>query len=251
LDELVLMRDMSLDAQRSAQGRLNNLPADADPRLRERLAAETSRHAERHRTLAMVTSHVHQWWHELRLPPGSILEPASALDIALQPGQTVASAIAHVRGEIADLAAQIAQVRAAPMKVASQQAAIGVYLDNLMRAARPRVGFDVRGNARVSFVEDLVVDKSAVLGLLAWILGPEELAQAFVSDIEQEDAPNALTPAERAERLAELAERLLELERHECALLADDESILPRPDVSPIAILNVRIVQAPAAQAVA
>jgi hypothetical protein len=251
LDELVLAKDLALDSSRATNARLQALPVDADPRLRGKLTAERDKATERHRQLSMLVSRVNQWWTELRLAPGSLLELQPPLDIALQPGQTVASAVADVRTEIAGLKQQIAQVRAAPMKVASQQAAIGAYLDNLMRAARPRVGFDACGRAKVSFVEDLVVDKSAVLGLLAWIMGPEELAQAFARDIEQEEErEDALSPVERAEKIGELAAELLKLERHEVALMVADESILPRADTSPLAYLGVRIAQA-AAQAVA
>jgi hypothetical protein len=249
LTELQMRRDAVLDAQRSAASRANNLPADAS-HLRAKLEAERDRHAAQHRQLSMVCSAIAQWHVQLRLPPGSVLELAPPLDIAPKPGETIAEAIGTIRAEIAAVKRQIAEVRAAPLRLESKMEAVTHYLDGLMRQARPRVGFDVKGNAKISFTEDLVIDKSSVLGLLAWIMGPEELATVFAGDFEQEDAPDALSPAERAEQLGELAEQLLELERRECALMTGDESI--RSDTDPRAYLNVQIVQAPApAQAVA
>jgi hypothetical protein len=250
LDELVLAKDLALDASRTTNARLQSLPADADARMIAKLTAERDKATERHRQLAMVTSRIHQWWTELRLAPGSELQLQPPSRSELKPGETNAEAVAKVRIEIAGLRSEIAQVRAAPMKTVSMMESVALYLDGLVRQARPRIGFDVRGNARVSFVEDMVVDKTSVLGLLAWVLGPEELAQAFARDIEQDEEPeNAVTPLEREEKLAELAERLLRLERHEIALMGDDQSILPRSDTNPLAYLGLRIALAPPAAA--
>jgi hypothetical protein len=249
LTELQLSRDAALDAQRSAAMRANNLPADAG-HLRAKLEAERDRHGSHHRTLSMLYSAVAQWHVQLRLAAGTILASAPPIDIKPEPGQTAAEAVAAIRAEIAAIKQQIAQVRAAPLRTESMMESVAIYLDGLMRQARPRIGFDASGRAKISFVEDMVVDKSSVLGLLAWVLGPEELASAFARDIEQEEEPaNAVTPVERATKLRELGEALLELERKEAALL--DDSIPPRPDMDPRAFLSVVIASAPAPAQVA
>jgi hypothetical protein len=230
---------------------LQALPADTDPRLRERLQNERDKAAERHRQLAMVVSKCNQWHMELRLPLGASLECQPPVNIKLQPGQTAAEAIASVRGEISALRSQIAQVSAAPLKRSSQEEAIAAYLERLTQHSKPRVGFDVRGNAKVSFVEDMVVDKTSVLGLLAWVLGPEQIAAAFareLCDAQEDEPPNAVSPAEREEKLAELSASLLLLERREAALLCEAHDMLPRSDMDPRAYLGVRIAPPPAAQ---
>jgi hypothetical protein len=104
---------------------LQQLPADSDPRLRERLTAERDKASERHRQLAMLTSKINQWWTELRLPAGSELQLPPPSQSILRSGETAAEAVANVRMEIAGLKQQIAQVRAAPLKTVSQMEAIG------------------------------------------------------------------------------------------------------------------------------
>jgi hypothetical protein len=247
LSELQLQRDAALDSMRGAQGRANSLPADAAHQMRERLAAERDRHAERHRQLAMLVSRVNQWCVELRLPFGSELAPAPMLDIKLAPGETVAQAIGSVRAEIAALKQQMVAVRSAPLKRSSQQEAINAYLARLSQQARPKIGFDVRGNARVSWTEDLVTSKDDLLGLLAFMFGPEQLAAAFARELEQEpERADAVTPIERDKRIAELSASLLSLERREEALLDraanDGLDVLRRPDADPRAVLNVAVV---------
>jgi hypothetical protein len=248
LDELVLMRDAALDASRSAASRANNLPADASA-LRERLRSERDKAAERHRQLAMLTSKINQWHVELRLPPGTSLELQPPLNIAPKAGETAAQAIVQVRDEIAELKGQIAAVRSAPLKTVSQMEAIAIYLDRLVSRAKPRVGFDVKGNARVLWTEDLVASKDDLLGVLAFILGPEQIAAAFARDLcdaSEDEREDAVTPIEREEKIAELAAALLRLERKERALLDLDDGLLPRPDMDPRAYLGVRIAQAQA-----
>jgi hypothetical protein len=251
LDGLTLARDLALDSSRTTNARLQALPQDADPRMRERLTVERDRSAERHRTLQMLVSRINQWHFELRLPPTHRLECQPPYNhVQLAAGQTLAEAIQGVRDQIADVKRQIAEVRAAPLRLESKMESVALYIDGLMRQARPRVGFDLQGRVRVTFTEDLMVDKSSVLALLAWAIGPQELAQAFARDLEQEgDEPeNAISPVERKERLDELGEALLRLERRESAWLECDESIVPRSDTDPRAFLHVRVAQAPAAE---
>jgi hypothetical protein len=261
LAELTLARDLALDASRTTNQRLQQAlsQGDVDPRLRGKLESETSRAVDKHRTLSMLLSRCNQWWTELRLPPAHRLEcqpPYNNLGAA-PPGETVAESVAKVRDEIADLAAQILSVRGAPLKRESQQEALSIYIDGLVQRAKPRIGFDVKGNARVLWTEDLIASKDDLLGTLAFVFGVETIATAFANAIEQEpEREDAVTPLEREEKLGELSAQVLRLERKEAALLALDDTILPRADMSPLAYLGVRIAVAPppaqaAAQAVA
>jgi hypothetical protein len=217
LSELTLARDLALDASRSSNARLQQLPLDADPRMRERLAAEQAKHQQRFSVLSRVVSAINQWAVELRLPAGHVLEPAY-VRIELKPKETLAEAIGNVRAEIAGLKGQITVVRSAPLKKSSQQDAIAAHLDHLARQSRPKIGFDARGNATVRWVEDLAT-MDGVLGLLVLVLTPQVVASAFQRDLEQEPEPaDSLTPAERDQRLGELSVQLLERERIEEAL---------------------------------
>jgi hypothetical protein len=247
LTELTLARDAALDSMRGAQGRMNSLPADAANQMRERLTVERDRHGERHRQLSMLVSRLNQYCVELRLPPRTALELAPAIDIKLAPGETVAQAIGSVRAEIAALKQQMVAVRSAPLKRSSQQEAIGAYLSRLSQQARPRIGFDARGNARVAWTEDLVASKDDLLGLLAFTFGVEQLSAAFARELELEpERADALTPLERERRIAELSASLLALERREEELISraanDGVEVLRRPDAAPLAVFGVEIV---------
>jgi hypothetical protein len=70
LAEIELQRMQAEDAMRGCAQRINSLPRDGADQLRERLAQERDKHAERHRALSILVSQVNQWTVELRLPPG-------------------------------------------------------------------------------------------------------------------------------------------------------------------------------------
>ena len=247
LAELELQKMAADDAMRGCAQRINSLPRDGAEQLRERLGAERDRHAERHRQLSILVSRVNQWTVELRLPPGTTLEPTQTVNVELKPGETVSTVLAAVRAEIAAVQRELAQVRSAPLRKSSQQEAVGAYLVRLVQRVRPKIGFDVRGNARVMWAEDMVAGKDDVLGLLAFALGPQQLLAAFTRELELEpERADALTPTERENRLSELSASLLSLERREAALLDGVDNILPRPDMDPRAFLGVAVAQAQA-----
>jgi hypothetical protein len=194
--------------------------------------------------LAQLVSRLNQAVIEMRLPVGAVLEMAPAIAIKLD-GVTLGEAISSVRDEIAKLQQETLAVRSAPLKRTSQQAAIGDYLLRLALRTRPKIGFDIRGNARVSFAEDMVTGKDDILGMMAFVF-PDAVAAAFArDDDEQAEAPNALSPQERDKRLSELAAALLVLERREETLIAraadDGMDMLRRVDASPLAVLGVVI----------
>jgi hypothetical protein len=245
LAELTLARDASLDAGRSAQARANNLPAnDAADAMRGMLYAESSRHAEKHQIFSRLLSRCNQWHFELRLLPGTVLETAPPIDVKLGPGETAGEAVAAVRREISGINQQLAAVRSAPTKMANRKEAVITHLARLALRVKPRISFDVQGNARTMWAEDMVAGKDDVLGMLAYFLLPETIMAAF--DLDRPDPPDALSLLEKEQRLSELSAALLILERKEAALLND--SILPRSDMNVMAYLGVRIAQAQAAE---
>jgi hypothetical protein len=210
--------------------------------LLNRLTAERDRHAERSRVLALVRSRVNQWHMELRLPAGCAVESVPPIDTELKPGETLNEAISKVRTKIAGVQKEMVAVRQAPLRKSSQQDAISQYLAAQVGRVKPRVAFDARGRATVTWGEDMVVGKSDILALLPWILNgaSKQVLAAFMRDLGDEpEAANAVTPVEREAKLGELGAALLSLERREAALLNGTDTILPRPDVDPRAYLGV------------
>jgi hypothetical protein len=252
LAAIELQRDAALDLMRGANSRAMSLPRDAVG-LREKLEVERDRFAERHRVLAMLVSRLNQWHVELRLGPNIVLELAPVVEVKLKASETCAAALASVRESIARTQQEIAQVRKAPLRRSSQQEAVRAYLARLAQQVRPKVGFDARGGASVRWIEDMAT-MDAVLGLLAFVVGSEQVTAAFTRQLEEEpEAPGALSPLEREKKVNELAIRLLELERVEESLIgrAADEGIelARRGDASPLAVLGVAIVAREAAAA--
>jgi hypothetical protein len=256
LTAIELQRDGALDSMRGAAGRLLSLPRDTDAAksLRERLEIERDRFAEKHRQLALLCSRVNQWAFELRLPAGAVLEVAPVPELRLKASETCQSALASVRLQITGAQQEIAAVRRAPLKRASQLEAVRAHLQRVAQGAAPKINFDVRGNAVVSWVEDLIVSRNDLMGILTWVLGAEAIATAFTRQLEEEpEAPGALSPLEREKRISELSMSLLSLERVEEALVErggrEGFEFARRADASPVAVLGVVIVAREAAAA--
>jgi hypothetical protein len=252
LSDLEAQRAVSEDSLRATAQRIGSLPRDSDTGkgLLARLTAERDRFAARHRVYARLLSACNQWLTELRLPSGAVLELAPAVEVKLAPGQTASAALAEVRAEIVSLQRELASVRSAPLRKASQRESVATYLARLVQRVQPRIGFDTKGNAKVQWpIEDMVV-KDDLLAVLAWALGPDALLTAFTREIEREpERADAVTPVEREKRISELLVQLLESERREAALLDGLDNILPRPDMDPRAFLGVVVAQAQASAA--
>jgi hypothetical protein len=237
LDNLNLERNAELDAANSAQSRLNNLPDDADPRLRDRLTQTRDTHVARQMTLHRLLSSVNQTLFELRLAPGQFLEPVKA-SVSLKKGETAVEALVAVRQQITVLTAQLAAARRAPLKKLNMREALTRRLAAMALRARPRINFDQQGNVNITWGEDIATMDS-VLGLLA-LCFPQELAAAFEFD-DTPDPPNALSVAERDAAVAKIGADLLAQERIEAVLLEQCDGTLPRPEMSPLAFLQLTI----------
>jgi hypothetical protein len=232
------------DATQVIQGRLSG---GVDPELRVELGAERDKHGARHRQFSMLLSRINQWIMEVKLPPGTTLQSAPAVDIKLKNGQMPSEAISDVRGKIAELHQQMAAVRSAPMRQSSKREAVIAYVAGLALLAKPRIVFDVHGRAKMQWTEDMICQKHDLVGTLALILGPQKIAEALADQFEQEaERSDAITPAEREQKLAELSASLLRLERYEAALLEKNgiDNILPRPEMDPRAFLQVIVAKA-------
>ena len=238
LSDIEAQRCIAEDLLRGTAQRLTSLPREA-VELRERLAVERDKHAERHRSLSMIVSRCNQFWSELRA--NVALEVAPAVEIKLKASETVVAALAAAREQIAGVQRELVQVRKAPLCRSSQEEAIRAHLARLVQ--RPKIGFDARGGALLTWTEDMAT-MDGVLGLLAFVLGPEQVSAAFSRDLEPE-SPAAVTPLERE---TELSVSLLALERTEEALIlraaGEGIELSRRGDASPVAVLGVVVVNA-------
>jgi hypothetical protein len=243
LDQLGLNKDAAYDAGRSVQQRMNMLP-DTAGQIHQRLVTERDKHAREHNQILRLWSACNQWLVQLRLAPGQILAPVSAAGIKPRPGETAAEAIDKLRAQIGVLSQQIVAARRAPLRRQSKADALAKRLASLALRSRPRINFDQHGNATIIWTEDLATS-DFVLGLMA-LFFPHEIAATFIGDdAESEGDPEgAMTPADRDAAVAKLQADLLSLERIEAELLDQAGSVLPRPDMNPLAYLGVAIVAA-------
>jgi hypothetical protein len=136
------------------------------------------------------------------------------------------------------------------MKRESQAEAIRSRLAGLALRSAPRVTFDQHGHARIAWAEDLIHTRDDVLGILCWFMGgPQEIIAAF--GLDEIEAPEAVSPAEREAAISKFSNTLLTLERQEEVIIscaqADGTEILRRFDAKPMAVLNLVIVPQQAA----
>jgi hypothetical protein len=247
--ELSLLRDAALDASRSAQQRLNDLPDDADRLLRERLQAQRDSYALRNNTLHRLLSATNQWLFQLRLPPGCCLKPAT-VPVTLAKGQTAAEAIGKLRVEMLAIAQELAKVRHAPLPKNDLIALCESYVAQRGAVNGPRIAV-VRDQLTLQWPDDVIANKQELLSVLCW-LAPTSVVAALKREIEQSPAAaNAMPAADRIAKVAGLEAALLDLERRESSLLDKADGVLPRPDMSPAAFLGVEIVAQEPAQQVA
>jgi hypothetical protein len=86
----------------------------------------------------------------------------------------------------------------------------------------------------------VIGSKQDMLGVLCW-LASGSILNALKREIEAQPPPvNAMPAAERIAKISSLEAKLLDLERKESALL--DDTIIPRPEMNPLAYLRIAVV---------
>jgi hypothetical protein len=253
LSELTVQRLGAEDAARSANTRLNGLGRDADRELVSKLTAERDKHQDRFRALSLLINKVNQW--VMQLHPSLTLEPAPAIDhIELKDNETLTSAIATARRQIAELQAQLKVVRSAPLPRADVMKAAEAFVEQRARIARPTTIAVMRDDQlRLAFRDDIVTSRSDVVDILCFF-APENVLDALQRAIDEQPTPvNPMPAHERQARIAELERKLWEFELLEEGLVTKAHSeglgdILRRPDAAPSAVLGVVVAKVPAAQ---
>jgi hypothetical protein len=249
LTQLNIERDNALSQAQSLQGRINACDGTTDALILERLTAEQQKQAQRQQVLHRLLSAVQQWWFQLRLPPGSYIKPVTVA-AKIEKGQTAAEPIGKLRVEMLAITQELARVRHAPLPVADQVAAAEEYVAQRGATNGPRIAV-VRDQLSLTWPDDVVGSKQDMLGVLCW-LAPTSVMAALKREIETHpQAANAMPAADRIAKVASLEAQLLDLERRESSLLDKADGVLPRPEMSPMAYLQVEIAAREAAQQVA
>jgi hypothetical protein len=239
LTQLNVERDSALAQASSLQNRINACDGTTDALIREQLEAELRKYQQRQQVLHRLLSAVQQWWFQLRLPPGSYIRPVTVA-AKLDKGQTVAEAIGKLRVEMLSIAQDLHRIRHAPLPIADQIEAAELYVAQRGAFNGPRIAV-VRDQLSLTWPDDVIASKQDMLAVLCW-LAPTSVTAALKREIETHPSPvNALPAADRIKRVAELEAALLDLERRESSLLDKADGILPRPDMSPLAYLQVEI----------
>lgn len=151
-------------------------------------------------------------------------------------------ALEAIRSEIESTKGEIGAIERAPLKGSSKRAACKKYLDDLLASGTPKANVNAQGEVsiRLGTGPDSVAlfdaKGSRLLGLMLHLVG-EEVVLDKLAPRETERA-DAITPAQRDERLSELRAQLLLLEREEEALV-ESSGVLRRADADPRAILGV------------
>jgi hypothetical protein len=235
LQELQLQRDACQDILAGVASRSRN----ADPSLVQRLTAEREKFQHRFSELSRLLSACNQWLAELK---GDALEPSPTVSISVKNGETLNEALNNIREEVRSLQQQLVAVRSAPLPKEDQKKACVAYVAQLMRTARPTIGF-VRDTIKVNWHDDVITSRTDALALLAWI-APEQVLAALEREIDQLPASSStMSRSKRIERIAELEAAIDRFERAEAALVerarSDGLDVLHRPTISPAAFLNV------------
>lgn len=220
------------------------------------LASEVARlrdmqvpHQARHRGLADLVARVEHYL--ATLPADAEIEDTKKIKVKLK-GETHQQAIADLRLKIGKLIAERSDVERAGLPVEEIKAQARKWITTRAMQARPAItATHDRFDVRFSFMDPTafapILDP---LALLCWF-DPEHLETKLNELIDEMPKPTlALTPAEKAERLASLAVELAEAERLECALIEDAMDngtiVAYRANVNPAAVLGIVVTKSKA-----
>jgi hypothetical protein len=241
LAEIQAQRVLAEESMRASNTRAAAIAGD--PQLQARLLQERDKHSFKFNQLSQLFFKIQQWLTELRLPPGSTLEPAPLADIELN-GEKLSTVLEATRSEIQALRQHLVAVKAAPLPLEDQQKLAEDYVVQMLSAARPTVAV-VRDQLRVTFRDSVIASTDDAIALLAWA-APDALYAALVRAMKAQPVrADAMSAEERIRRTDELSAQLLELEQREEALVlfaaSDGIEIMRRPDADPRCVLGVVI----------
>lgn len=151
-------------------------------------------------------------------------------------------ALEAIRADIETAKNEIAAVERAPIAGKSKRAAVKRYLDTLIANGTPKANVNAQGEVsiRLGSGPDSVAlfdaKGSRLLGMVMNLIGEEAVLDKLAP--REPERADAITPAQRDERLMELRASLLMLEREEEAQI-ESSGVLRRSDADPRAVLGV------------
>jgi hypothetical protein len=212
-----------------------------------------------------VLSNVTSWLRDGR-PAGTVLEAAVEVEPPkLQKGEDVVAAIERLRRRGRELKADLARISAAPFPSSHVKAQLRAQLEQL--ATPPDVSMMIEHDGAIVWptkrVQSQVISAEGglafheavdVVGLLVFLLKPAVISAALdaLVDAEKDDAAS-LSHEAREISASEAQNDLIDVERMEAELVFRGQreglAVEHRADISPLALLGVRLVTAPHAAA--
>jgi hypothetical protein len=207
-------------------------------RFQEKQSECQTRHAQR----AALNAQVRQWLS--RIGPNKGVEDVKLLKAKVKAGETHADAVDRARADISTLLSERLNVQQCGLPIAEMKAQARKFVTEKAIRGRPRIKADHEAFS-VNFVVDTWTAKIDFQDVLSWF-DPEAMVQRLEKEIDlMPVAKLALTPTKKAERLADIKSKLLELERLEEAHIEaaeqNDQSIPRRPNADPAALLGIII----------
>jgi hypothetical protein len=230
-------------------------------RAADRLNALDAERTTTWRTASQTLSAINAWLVEGR-PAGTVLEAIEVEPPKLNKGETVVDAIGRLRRRGRELRADIARFNAAPFPLSYCKAQMKAQIEALAQTGTPDVTMLIEHDRDVTFQTQRLqssvhADRQTLLAftevpdtvaLFAWLHKDALIARLDAEIAAEADDATALTHAEREKREAEAMADLLAVERDEAALVwraqSENLPVEHRSDVSPLALLGLRLVTA-------
>ena len=197
-------------------------------------------------------------------PGNTTLEAVEVEPPKLNKGETVVDAIERHRRRVRELRADLHRIESAPYPSSSAKQRMRAQIGQLAQRGAPSASSLVEHDREIAWPTQSAqskvynAEKGAIafhettdaLALVAW------LHRALIATLDREiaseaDDPAALTHEARQQREAEVMGDLLAVERDESALVWQAQSermpVEHRADISPLALLGLRLITAPRA----
>jgi hypothetical protein len=248
LADLQFACDTAQDDARASDNRLRSLGDQLPDQIRDRLLARRDENQRRHTDLFHLIARIKKWLNSV--PPTKMLQLAS-VEARPRDGETIAQAIVTVRTELARCQVDLTKSKNAPPTKAELKAAACDQVARLARGAAPWI--DPRGSKLINFGDPRAattfVERETPWAFFCW-LDPTKATAKVTELIDALPVPEgAMTTAEKAKSVAALTAKIEQLEDQEEALILvaaiAGHDVLRRPNASPAAVLQVRVVERP------
>lgn len=212
-----------------------------------RLQALQPDNQARHRAIADLNAKITYYLD--RLPANVTLDDAKPIKLKLKPGETHLQSVVGLRLNIVKLIGERSEVERAGLPIDEIKAQAKKWITEMALKAQPAITathekFDVK----FTFMDpDAYTATRDPLALLAWF-DPELLETKLNELIDKTPKPKlALTPQEKAQRLASIKSELFSAEQLECAHIeaakAEGTVIDQRPNVDIRALLGLVVIK--------